>query len=135
MEGSPSHDQNILEMLELEKIYRFLHVVNDDQQIYKNFEPEYLLIILEKNVERSKWLLEKVLELFKRKGNIPKSDKFKTVTAELIGPAVILCLIEEQKFCCNSIKREEIYKHFILISFENLCVYACLFLGKAYKFV
>ena len=61
----------------------------------RNFQPGDLVIIVEKNVERSRWPLGRVLETFKSEDNIIRSVKVKTSTNELVRPAASLCLLEE----------------------------------------
>ena len=55
-----------------------------------------LVIIVKKEVKRSKWPLGRVLEIYKSK-DIVRSIKVKSSTTELIKPDAKLCLLEKSK--------------------------------------
>ena len=68
----------------------------------RHFGPGDLVIIVKKEVKRSKWPLERVLEIYKSK-DIVRSIKVKSSTTELIKPDAKLCLLEKSKEFVNNV--------------------------------
>ena len=65
-------------------------------QDIRNIQKGDLVILVEDNIERSKWPLARVVETYPGKDEIIRSAKVKTTSSELVRPVAKLCLLEER---------------------------------------
>ena len=64
----------------------------------RNFKVGDLILVADnQNVERSKWPLGRVIEVFPSKDNVVRTVKIKTSNSELLRPVAKLCLLEESE--------------------------------------
>ena len=64
----------------------------------RNFKVGDLVLVADNpNVERSKWPLGRVIDVFPSKDNVIRTVKIKTSNSELLRPVAKLCLLEESK--------------------------------------
>ena len=64
-------------------------------QNLRNIQKGDLVIVVEDNIERSKWPLARVIETYPGRDQIIRSAKIKTAINELVRPVAKLCLLEE----------------------------------------
>ena len=61
----------------------------------RNFVVGYLVLIADKNIPRSNWLLARITEIHRSNDNVIRVVKLKTKFGTYTRPAANLCLLEE----------------------------------------